>query len=367
MSAIQKSAARGVMRTRSRMQGLSLIELMIAMTISLMVLAAVGWVYQGTMQTYRSHDSLSRLQEGARYAFEVMGRDMRMAGATGCSHDIVANAFEDADEWYGNLFERPLSSINQDAAAAAGEVNKVSDALRVLKADVSREYIVQAHAAGTSDFTLTENHDVTNGQLMVATDCNRAALFQVSATTADTISHGVGGTPGNSTPNLGVAGAVATFLPGSRLYRMDAVTYYVADNAAGVPSLFRMRPVGVDAELTPEELVEGVEDMRVTYGVDTSGDGQVDFYDNEVGGFPYVSGDYLETDAGFAATPKERWDRVVSVRVSLLMRSAEDRVIPVPQQYAFLIDPATGLPSSVTADDRRLRKVFTHVIKLRNR
>ena len=75
--------------SRARMRGLSLIELMIATTISLVILAAVGWVYQGTSQTYRSHDALARMQEGARYAFELMSKDLRMAGVAGCPYPSV--------------------------------------------------------------------------------------------------------------------------------------------------------------------------------------------------------------------------------------------------------------------------------------
>jgi type IV pilus assembly protein PilW len=361
MSITDKFVVRDALQTRARMRGLSLIELMIATTISLIVLAAVGWIYQGTMQTYRSHDAISRLQEGARYAFEVMGRDVRMAGATGCSRLSEANVFNDKAEWYGNLFERPLESVNFSAGAAAGDINDMSDALRVLTVDVAREYIVDSHVGST--FTLTADHDVSDGQLMLATNCNHAALFQASAADDATISHDTGGVPGNSIAELGKEGAAIAFAKGSRLYKMNAVTYYVAQNAAGVPSLFRTIPTGSEATPTAEELVEGVEDMRVTFGVDDSvpADGQVDFHDSETAGSPYVSGDFVNTDAALGATVQERWNRVMSVRISLLMRSVEDRVIAEPQVYKFNGDDAIDAP------DRRLRKVFTHVIKLRNR
>jgi type IV pilus assembly protein PilW len=362
MSLTEKFVVRGAMPTRARMRGLSLIELMIAMTISLIVLAAVGWIYQGTMQTYRSHDAVSRLQEGARYAFEIMGRDVRMAGAAGCSRLSESNVFNDKDEWYGNLFGRPIEGINFSDAAAAGAVNEKSDALRVLTVDVAREYIVDSHVGTT--FTLTADHDVSTGQLMLVTNCNHAAVFQASAADDNTISHDAAGTPGNSIAALGKAGAALVFAKGSRLYKMNAVTYYVADNAAGVPSLFRMIPVGADATLTPEELVEGVEDMRVTFGVDESdpADGQVDNHNTEPDNdSPYVSGDFVTADGTLGVDEQARWNRVMSVRISLLMRSAEDRVIPQPQAVKFNTD------DPVLAEDRHLRKVFTHVIKLRNR
>ena len=70
---------------RAQVRGFTLVEMMIAMTLGLIVLAGVGWVYFGTMRTYRTHDGLSRMQEGARYAFELISHDLRMAGVAGCS------------------------------------------------------------------------------------------------------------------------------------------------------------------------------------------------------------------------------------------------------------------------------------------
>ena len=80
-----------------RMKGVTLIELMISMTIGLATIAAVGWVYLGTMQTYRTHDALSRLQEGARHTFELIGKDLRMTGVSGCSFSTSMNVVKNAD------------------------------------------------------------------------------------------------------------------------------------------------------------------------------------------------------------------------------------------------------------------------------
>ncbi|HEU4623283.1 MAG TPA: PilW family protein [Steroidobacteraceae bacterium] len=348
---------------RLRMRGLSLIELMIAMTISLIVLAAVGWVYQGTVQTYRNHDALSRMQEGARYAFELISKDLRMAGTTGCPFQTSANVLNGAeDDWYKNLFGQPI--VNLDKNGTADTVTELSDALSILRADISNEYIVSSHDSAGAVFTLTKEHDIPQGALLVATDCNNAAVFQASAVSATTVTHAAGaGTPGNSTVNLGNGGGAITYPAGSRLYRLNAVTYYVGKNAAGEPSLFRLTPKGADATPTPEELVEGVEDLQVTFGVDTSTprDGIVDM---AVAGAPYVTASWIDDPAQAAAlgaTAKERWDRVVSVRVSMLMRTVEDRVIPVKQKYSF------NGTNGIDPGDRRLRKVFTHVIQVRNR
>lgn len=338
-----------------RMKGVTLIELMISMTIGLATIAAVGWVYLGTIQTYRTHDALSRLQEGARHTFEVIGKDLRMTGVTGCSWSTNMNVVSDADTtWYASLFTQPLISEVQDGTAGETEF---SDALRVLHADVSREYIVANHDSGTSTFELTADHDLAAGQLMIATDCNHVSVFQASAAAGKTVRHLAGAGPGNANVNLGKPiGAVYTYAAGSRLYKLHAATYYVDENPAGVPSLYRSSPTGAGGALVAEELVEGVEDLRVTYGVDSTGDGETD----TVGGVPYLTATQV-TDSIALGPAADRWNKVVSIRISLLVHTIEDRVVPEKQFYSY-----NGV-NNIEPDDLRLRKVFTHVVKLRNR
>ncbi|MDV7393638.1 prepilin-type N-terminal cleavage/methylation domain-containing protein, partial [Arthrospira platensis SPKY1] len=67
-----------------RQRGLSLVEILVALTISLFLVAGVIQLFIGSKQTYRFHDGLSRIQENGRFALEVMARDIRMAGHYGC-------------------------------------------------------------------------------------------------------------------------------------------------------------------------------------------------------------------------------------------------------------------------------------------
>jgi type IV pilus assembly protein PilW len=362
MSAATVFASRSRARYRRRgMHGLSLVELMVATTISLVILAAVGWVYQGTSQTYRSHDALARMQEGARYAFELMSKDLRMAGVTGCPYQTSTNALKTPTDWYKNLLDQPISATDKNGTS--GDYAEFSDTLSVVRADVSREYIVNTHDSGAGTFTLVNKPDFSDGQLVVATDCNNVSVFQANGVSPDTKTVTYSATGLNNTAALGTTYAKAN---GARLYRMSAVMYHVAPNGAGVPSLFRATPTGVGGALVEEELVEGVEDLQVSFTVDTSAtlDGEADYYTKETADTPYVTATWLNTTTSDAATlggtADLRWARVASVRMSLLMRTVEDRMVPVKQKYTF-----NG--ASTTAPDLRMRKVFTHVVKLRNR
>jgi type IV pilus assembly protein PilW len=63
-----------------RQRGMSLVEMMIAMTIGLVITIVIANLFVGTKQTYRTQDDLSRIQENTRFAFQVIGRLTRQAG-----------------------------------------------------------------------------------------------------------------------------------------------------------------------------------------------------------------------------------------------------------------------------------------------
>lgn len=63
-----------------RQRGLSLVEILVALTISLFLIAGVIQLFIGSKQTYRFNDAQSRLQENGRFAIDRMAWDIRMAG-----------------------------------------------------------------------------------------------------------------------------------------------------------------------------------------------------------------------------------------------------------------------------------------------
>lgn len=66
-------------------KGFSLVELMVAMVISLILLIGALDLFQRTSQTDRTGTELARLQESGRVALEIFGADARRAGYQGCS------------------------------------------------------------------------------------------------------------------------------------------------------------------------------------------------------------------------------------------------------------------------------------------
>src|SRR3546814_11566616 len=74
-------------RSGSGQAGFSLVELMISLVLGLIVIGGVTTVFLSNQQSYRSNEGLSQLQENSRIAFELMARDIRQTGLTGCGHE----------------------------------------------------------------------------------------------------------------------------------------------------------------------------------------------------------------------------------------------------------------------------------------
>jgi len=68
------------LQSRQSQQGLTLVEILVALVISLFLIAGVIQLFVGSKQTYRGQDALSRIQENGRFAIERIAWDLRMAG-----------------------------------------------------------------------------------------------------------------------------------------------------------------------------------------------------------------------------------------------------------------------------------------------
>lgn len=316
--------------------GFGLAELMIAMTLGLVLLGGIGYVYIGSRGAFRTTDNLSRLQENARYALDMMSRDIRMAGYVGCGnmasipvHTIAnppvppmapGNALIGYDNGAG--WANPST-----VARAAGDV------VSVMGAFSSGVNLTGNLAPQNSNVQINGNPDAFQaGDVLVITNCVNADVVKATTVstgsgTTVTIAHSNSSNTGN---RIGVYG------PDAFVMRMNQYSYFIGTNPAGNRSLYR---VGLNGNA--EELVENVWDMQFRYGLDTNNDGAVDSYS-------YTPGN---------------WAQVVSVKVSLLMRSPDDNLSTSTQSITF----DNGTTGTFTAPDRRLYQVYSATVGVRNR
>lgn len=90
--------------TFSRQGGFSLVELMIALVLGLLVVGSAVGVFLSNQQTYRATESLARVQENARIAFELMAREVREAAGNPCASGLpTADVLNSAGAaWWDN-------------------------------------------------------------------------------------------------------------------------------------------------------------------------------------------------------------------------------------------------------------------------
>ncbi|QSR36051.1 hypothetical protein CFI10_13780 [Marinobacterium iners] len=80
--------------------GFSLIELMVAMVIGLVILGAVLSVFLVNTRSMETTENLSKLQEGARAAFEIMSRQLREVAPSSCFTSDLSGA---GSGWWDGL------------------------------------------------------------------------------------------------------------------------------------------------------------------------------------------------------------------------------------------------------------------------
>ncbi|MCC5858551.1 MAG: PilW family protein [Ectothiorhodospiraceae bacterium] len=347
---------------RRHQQGLSLVELMVALVIALILTVAVINIFLGTSRTYRLNEQYSRVQENARFAVDAISRSVREAGSTGCGgdfrvedpprNDAISDGFlrvtlNDPTDWDWDM-SRPIqgfrgtgSGFSPSLPAGFPAASDDSDVL-IVRGTEGGGMPVETHPGGTppgsANIQIAPGNGLRRNDIVIVGDCNAAAVFQITSNnpnTSGTLAHNTGTVtagPGNWTTALG-----RDFESEGEIMRFSSRAYYIAPGASGRPALWER----YNGEAW--ELVEGVERMRLLFGVDDTGNRRVDRYLNA-----------QQVEAADA------WGEVVSARVSLLLVSADDNVLD--EQQSIVFDGA-----DVDPDDRRLRQVATTTIGLRNR
>lgn len=354
----------------SKMAGLSLIELMIAMLLGIILTLGATQVYLGTSQSYRLTDAIAHGQENIRFASSMMQRDVRSAGGLAClqsagdvddklkparvvpvgdgvlgweasgtgigaSHTAVDSVVTGAGDWSEG------SGTGTFPAEITDEVVKGTDVLIVNSVQTSPVDIVAGST--TTKITMDAASGMQKGQLVLAVtdDCSAGELFQNTGDEGDSfVSIAAGGSaPGNDAATFDL-----TYGTNARIASYSTVAYYIGvrNDASGfsTPVLYRQR---LDAEPeSPQELVAGVESMQVLYGVS--------------------SGVLKRADSYTTADNVASWEDVVSVRVAFIVRSENGANSEKLKRVFNLLGTEV-----TTLEDRRARLVSTSTIGLRNR
>jgi type IV pilus assembly protein PilW len=246
---------------------MNMVELMVAMTIGLALIVGATQVYVNSRKSYGDNESVTRLQETARYAMAVIEPDIRMAnfwgqvkdssvvaggatqlvapglvaagaGAIVCGNNFAIDIRTNIEGTNNQYFQQPTRQAGCDALVDLDNAPAVWNSVPVVTADtltVRRASVLVQGAAGPA------------GTVQVCSTLFAASLF----------SDGASCNPASSRVNNLIVNA-----------------YYVDRNSslgAGVPALRRkvLTMAGGVPVFRDQEIIAGIEDMQIQFGIET--------------------------------------------------------------------------------------------------
>ena len=405
--------------TTRRASGMSLVELMIALALGSMVTAGVIQLFVANSQTHNLLIGQSRMQESARFALEFLSRSVRVAGYRGCFSSseepysmirpTTAIPYEfdirfgiqgydgmDVDQNDTPFTNTPLThpvqanlSVPNSPAGGAdvnvlvlpsgyGEGNGVDHALVIRGTDVltlrnlsaaNARVVAQVPVTGPFSFQDPQpspaNLEFDDDHLVMIHDCQKGTIFRVT------------GVPVRNSPVAGqstISHAITDFEPWrnaeERLAKLKAFENDSSVSAIETNVFFIAPGEGVNSDgnkglslwqkvsmKQPVELVEGVEDMQVLYGIDLDSD--------------RVPNRYVTADAVID------WREVVTLRVSVVVNSVDNvgaTALPIHGCEITYRDAGDNLVTTNVcvggdggeAYDGLLRRAFSQTIQMRN-
>ena len=342
-----------------RQRGFTLIELMIALLLGLLVVAAAGSIFLSNRRTYGTTETVNRIQENQRAAFELLARDIREAAGSPCSANPAGrgNVLKDKSVSFWNDFGSGLKgtdgvddaddslelymanggdiyvTLNKDPAAVL-DVNKVdgikeNDVLMVCNADVSIVFgVTQVPGSDKTiqhNNQLNDNNGCGNGPSGAPSNSFCVTMNGVTSTYCfGGMSLAPDAQPGTHCERWGTSPA--------SVVKLSALRWYVGTNTRGGKSLYRQVYYPTNTGLpniadSTAEVVEGVRSLEFKYQMRN---GSV----VSAGG---VGGD---------------WGNVVAVQLKLDMQAAAGALRGQDLQGT---------------DGNALHKILTNTVVLRNR
>ena len=252
------------MRVPRQQAGVTLVELMVALSIGSFLMIGAVQVYNQSREAFVVNESIARVQETAQFAMDTVEADLRMAsnwGRQSRGSAIVGRSLTGDP----NPLALPAPGIC-GAVWALDLGNPVTGDNNNYALPCPPDPMGIGTAQSNSDTVTTRRVTVTEsplqaGRLQIQTTRIQGELF------AD----------GNVPPGFAPAD--------SATHNLLVHTYYVADSSSlipGVPTLRRksLASVGGVPTVVDQEVAPGVENMQLQFGLDVDQDNTVDRYVN---------------------------------------------------------------------------------------
>lgn len=348
---------------KSRPPGFGLIELMIAMTVGLLVLAGVLVIFIAQRQAYQSATSQALMQDTGNALSAIITPVVRSAGFTGCStiSDGVVTyitsrntplTFDTSSALKGfEASSMPATIVDGEAndttasdwtpaldasflGATVGGVEQGSDVLVLIGAPPGTSPVGMV-SFGAGLIKVNDSSKITNTRQMVAlSDCGKSSIFEINPGASNNLAYTLGphGTP--------------VYPSGSQVIPIQQTAFFVATTTAGQSALFQgvmTIPSGgstANAEWAISAIVPGVINMQVLYGIGVNG----------------------QTTQYVDASAVTNWSAVTTVKLGFLIEGNSASSAASTNQTVFkLFNTALTVPK-----DSRLRHTYYMTVNSRN-
>ncbi|UTH76165.1 PilW family protein [Chromobacterium sp. IIBBL 290-4] len=352
------------MKRRPRMQGFSMVEMMVAITIGLLLLVALVGTMVAGRKDYSTNAGQGELQNAGATISNLIAQSARGAGFFACSGSSTSNELLTAGSLLGN-FSNPvigygavvassslaLSSLNgsNDGALSdwspaldsslQGLVAKGSDVLVLSgQANGAVPVWVSAYAsAGATSLQTQSSSTIAVNNVLAVSNCANSTIVQVS---------GVNSASGVVTVSLAQA-LDSNYPAGSMAAPLAQTAYFVGQATGSQSALYQAYYDGTTTNWKTTPLVPGVDTMQVWYGI---------------GGASGAVNEYVP------AGQVSNWSQVYALRVALLLEGPLGSAPASPNTGSCVNQRQwTVLGNTVTVPcDTRLRHVYTMTVSLRN-
>jgi len=265
-----------------RQRGISLVELMIGIALSLLVLTAVIYVFAGSRASYRHQESFSAVQESGRIALELLNRDIRMAGNPGCGNVTFLNHLSPG------VFDNAVAITPAFGATAADP-----DGITVVRGSAAVAVLAASPAANQIELNaIAPLGAVAAGDRLLLSDCSSTQAVTVNAVAGNLLTLS--------------APLVQQLRPGSQVMRLETVVYAV--NVATR-----------ELQRNGQAVAAGVTNMQLLYGISDTAGRSVNRY--------------VENPA--AATPPAAMGNVVAVKLEITVADGPEISMPFSSTIAL--------------------------------
>lgn len=283
---------------RHAQAGVSLVELMIAITLGLVAVGAAMSIFLANRKSFALVEGLARVQENARFAVDMLSRDIREAGGVVCGGNLTpVNIVPSGNAWA--TWDRGLVGDDWNSGfpePTSGSPLKIAntDSLLLWSASSGGTPIqITQHTINAGTFTVAATPGYAQDDVVTACDGSQLVTFVVGSVTNQTVSYSNG------------ASLTKAIAAGGFLNTLSAELWYVGQSTTGAASsLRRISRSKTTGSTQNDEMVEGVTNMQIQYLL------------GDATGAP-VATSYVD------AASVTDWKKVIAVRIILTLATQD--------------------------------------------